>query len=262
MIIRHNSGAVVAEGDGVVAGANCVGYVTAQVPKAGNKTFAVTLTDCANPGADVRVDKLLASDGYRDFDILYRAQVRNGRRRRGLSLRIGRWGTSPRTDERASAHSWRCWYGLAPSSHVSLGDWQAISLPIKKKVPSEQSEGTFFVSTNLWFAIQCDYTRRRRRAMPATPMRSKSPLVGSGTGSGTGDPELAVLYISPVTAALDTNSVYKSPESLSCFSAPVPQTIAYVPSRIDKFGGYDLLRQDRVRISVPGLFVWPGYAFA
>lgn len=71
MIIRHDSGAVVAEGDGVVAGANCVGYVTAQVPKAGNKTFAVTLTDCANPGADVRVDKLLASDnfyGYGKFD--------------------------------------------------------------------------------------------------------------------------------------------------------------------------------------------------
>ena len=47
-----------------VTSANTVGYVTSTVPKAGNKTFAVTLTDCANPGAAVRVDKLLTSEGF------------------------------------------------------------------------------------------------------------------------------------------------------------------------------------------------------
>ena len=41
-----------------------MGYLTATVPKAGNKTFAVTLTDCANPGAPVRVDKLLSSSDF------------------------------------------------------------------------------------------------------------------------------------------------------------------------------------------------------
>ena len=43
---------------------NTVGYVTSTVPKAGNKTFAVTLTDCANPGAAVRVDQLLTSSDF------------------------------------------------------------------------------------------------------------------------------------------------------------------------------------------------------
>ena len=44
--------------------ANTVGYVSATIPAGGNKTFAVTLTDCANPGAAVRVDQLLASEDF------------------------------------------------------------------------------------------------------------------------------------------------------------------------------------------------------
>ena len=44
--------------------ANTVGYINATVPASGNKTFAVTLTDCANPGDPVRVDKLLSSDNF------------------------------------------------------------------------------------------------------------------------------------------------------------------------------------------------------
>ena len=41
-----------------------MGYVTSTIPAGGNKTFAVTLTDCANPGDPVRVDQLLSSDNF------------------------------------------------------------------------------------------------------------------------------------------------------------------------------------------------------
>ena len=47
-----------------IASANCVGYVTSTVPKDGSKTFALTLTDCVNPGAPVRIDNLLASADF------------------------------------------------------------------------------------------------------------------------------------------------------------------------------------------------------
>ena len=47
-----------------ITSANTVGYITATVSASGNKTFAVTLTDCANPGAAVRVDNLLASSDF------------------------------------------------------------------------------------------------------------------------------------------------------------------------------------------------------
>ena len=47
-----------------VTSANTVGYITSTVPASGNKTFAVTLTDCANPGAAVRVDSLLTSTDF------------------------------------------------------------------------------------------------------------------------------------------------------------------------------------------------------
>ena len=54
-----------------VTSANTVGYVTATISASGNKTFAVTLTDCAKPNDAVRVDKLLTSEGFyanADFD--------------------------------------------------------------------------------------------------------------------------------------------------------------------------------------------------
>ena len=47
-----------------VTSANTVGYITSTVPKGGSKTFAVTLTDCANPSAPVRVDKLISSSAF------------------------------------------------------------------------------------------------------------------------------------------------------------------------------------------------------
>ena len=47
-----------------LSSANVVGYISATIPGSGNKTFAVTLTDCANPGAPVRVDKLFTSDDF------------------------------------------------------------------------------------------------------------------------------------------------------------------------------------------------------
>ena len=47
-----------------ITSANTVGYITSTVPKGGSKTFAITLTDCANPGAPVRVDNLLSSSDF------------------------------------------------------------------------------------------------------------------------------------------------------------------------------------------------------
>ena len=45
-----------------VTSANTVGYMTAQVAKANYKTFSVNLTDCGNPTAPVRIDKLFTID--------------------------------------------------------------------------------------------------------------------------------------------------------------------------------------------------------
>ena len=56
----RNGGAVSAD----VTSANTVGYVSATLEAGGNKTFAVTLTDCTKPNDAVRVDNLLTSDGF------------------------------------------------------------------------------------------------------------------------------------------------------------------------------------------------------
>ena len=60
LLYAANGGAVSAD----ITSANTVGYITATIPASGNKTFAVTLTDCANPGSPVRVDKLLTSSDF------------------------------------------------------------------------------------------------------------------------------------------------------------------------------------------------------